>query len=82
MLPDLVEPVVVVGLDSLDQLGEGAAVTRLHLRKDILVCVAKKENLTLSLDTESGNLVLIKRIMGLALIFTIITGNCRERTFT
>ena len=50
MLPDLVEPVVVVGLDSLDQLGEGAAVTRLHLRKEILVCVAQKENLSLSLN--------------------------------
>ena len=51
MLPDLVEPVVVVGLDSLDQLGEGAAVTRLHLRKEILVCDAQKRKF----EIESNN---------------------------
>ena len=32
VLSDLVEPVVVVGLDSLNQLGEGAAVARLNLK--------------------------------------------------
>ena len=31
VLPDLVEPLVVVGLDGLNQLGQGAAVARLNL---------------------------------------------------
>ena len=31
VLPDLIEPLVVVGLHSLHQLGEGAAVARLNL---------------------------------------------------
>merc|ERR1719174_1372740 len=31
VLPDLVEPLIVVGLDGLNQLGEGAAVARLNL---------------------------------------------------
>ena len=33
VLSDLVEPVVVVGLDGLNQLGEGAAVARFNLDK-------------------------------------------------
>ena len=31
MLPDLLEPVVVVGLDGLDQLGQGASVIGVDL---------------------------------------------------
>ena len=34
VLSDLIEPLVVVGLDSLDQLVQGAAVIRLNLQKD------------------------------------------------
>ena len=33
VLPDLIEPLVVVGLDSLDQLVQGAAVVGLNLRE-------------------------------------------------
>ena len=33
VLPDLIEPLIVVGLDSLDQLVQGGAVVGLDLRK-------------------------------------------------
>ena len=37
VLSDLLEPVVVVGLDSLDQLVQGAAVVGLNLRELIIM---------------------------------------------
>ena len=37
VLSDLIEPVIVVGLDSLHELGQGASVARLNLEKKKII---------------------------------------------
>ena len=73
VLSDLIEPVIVVGLDSFHELGQGATVARLNLEKGVKSRKIKHFAETLKLIYNSGNRLLIKRVMGLALIYSIIT---------